>query len=177
MASVATSYIKTVAAVDSRTRDLLSFAFTARPQATSLYMRFMEGGSLLAGAWVLYIGNTTTFIAIGSTGTFYQGNYNNGISAAVTSTLAAAPSVGQGVELLLTLTSGGIITISQSIAGGAVTSGSASAARVLPTAWGAQTLWINSFSTANVGFNAFRNIEIMAGVQTMQAMRVRAGTD
>lgn len=177
MASNPSSYIPTGAAVDTRTRDLLSRTFTARPQAMSIYVRFVEGGTLVAGAWVVYIGNTTTLLAIGSNSSFYAGNYNNGITAAVSSTLAAAPSVGQGVELLLTLTSAGVITISQSINGGTVTSGAASAARVLPVAWGAQTIWVNSFSTANVGFNAFRNIEIMAGVHTMQEMRVRAGTD
>lgn len=141
MASNATSYIKTGAAVDSRTRDLLSRSFTARPQAMSIYVRFVEGGSLVASSYVLYIGSATVFIEISSNGSFYRTQYNNGISATVSSTLAAAPTQDQSVELLVTLTSGGVVTISQSIAGGAVSSGSASTARVLPTAWGATTLW------------------------------------
>lgn len=177
MALNPTSYIKTVAAVDTRTRDLLSFPFTARPQAMSVYVHFVEQGSLTSSAYIMLIGSSTAYIYLASTGTVYAGGYKNTISTEVNSTLGAAPSFGQRVELLLTLTSTGVITISQSIAGAAITSGAASPARVLPTAWGATTLWVNSFSTTGVGFNAFRNIEIMAGVQTMQAMRVRAGTD
>lgn len=177
MASNPTSYIKTGAAVDSRTRDLLSRSFVARPQAMSIYVRFVEGGSLVAGAYVLYIGSATVFLEISSSGSFYRAQYNNGISSTVASTLAAAPTHGQRVELLVTLTSAGVVTISQSINEGAVSTATSGAARVLPSAWGAATMWINSFSTTAVGFNAFRNIEIMAGVQTMQAMRVRAGTD
>lgn len=178
MAFAPSSYIPVgTAAVDTRAREQLSRAFSARPQALSIYMRFVEEGSLLASAYVLYIGNSTTFLEISSNGSFYRTQYNNGISSTVSSTLAAAPSVNQVVELLVTLTAAGVLTISQSIAGGAVTSGSASTARTLPPAWGAATLWINSFSTSGVGFNAFRNIEIQAGVHTMQEMRVRAGTD
>lgn len=177
MAFVNSSYIPTGAAVDTRAREQLSRSFTARPQALSIYVRLTEQGSLLSGGYILYIGNSTTFLEISSSGTFYRTQYNNGASSTVSSTLAAAPSVGQVVELLVTLSAAGSVTISQSIAGGAVTSGSASGNRVLPVQWGALTLWINSFSTSGVGYNAFRNIEIMAGVQTMQAMRVRAGTD
>lgn len=177
MANSASSYIPTGAAVDTRTRDQLSRALLARPQAMTIYVRFVEQGTLAAGAYVLYIGNSTVFLEISSSGSFYRTQYNNGITAAASSTLAAAPTHGQRVELLVTLTSGGVVTISQSINEGAVSTATSGAARVLPTVWGAQTIWINSFSTTGVGFNAFRNIEIMAGVQTMQAMRVRAGTD
>jgi len=176
MAFSASSYILTGAAVDTRTRDQLSFNLLAHPQAMSLYVRFVEMGTItIASAYVLYIGNASVFLEIDSTGTFYRAQYNNGISAAVNSTLAAAPTVGQRVELLLTLTAGGIITLSQSINEGAISTAASGAARVLPSVWGATTLWVNSFSTAGVGFNAFRNIEIMGGVQTMQVMRVRAG--
>ena len=178
MATAMTSYIKTGAAVDLRTRDLISFAYLPRPQAQTWYVRFVEQGSVLvASTYVLYLGSSTVFLEISSSGSFYRAQYNNGISATVTSTLAAAPTVGQGVELLVTLTSTGVLQLSQAINGGAVSSATAAAARVLPTAWGASTLWLNSFSTAGVGINAFRHIRNVAGVKTMQEMRVWAGTD
>lgn len=179
MALVQSAVIVTGAAVVTRNRDQLSFPFTARPQAMSIYVRFVETGTLLKGTnqKLLFLGNATVFYQVISNGTFYLASYGNGISSSVTSTAGSTPSVGQRVELLATLSAAGAVTIHQSINEGAVTTASTSAARTLPVTWGAQTLWVNSLSTSNVGMNAFRNIEIAAGVRTMQQMRVLAGTD
>lgn len=179
MALVHSAVIVTTTAVVTRNRDQLSFPFTARPQAMSIYIRFVEAGTLNKGTnqKVLFLGNASVFFQVISNGSFYLAQYTNGISSSVASTLAAAPSVGQRVELLATLSATGTVTIHQSLNGGAISTATTSAARTLPVAWGAQTLWINSLSTANVGMGAYTHVEIAQGVRTMQQMRVVAGTD
>lgn len=179
MALVHSSVIVTTTVVDTRTRDQLSVVLAARPQAMTFYFRFVELGSINKGTnqKIMFLGSSTTFLQIISDGTNYRAQINNGFSATVSSTLAVAPVVGDRVELLLTLTAAGVIQLSQSINEGAVSTAAAGSARYLPTAWGNTTLWINSFATSNVGLNAFRNIEIVAGVKTLQEMRIRAGTD
>lgn len=182
MASAPTSYMPTVAAVDTRTKDQLSFAFTARPQAMTFYVRFVEGGTvtMAANTKVIHVGAsgaTNPFLAIETSGSFYRVRRTNGLGTAVTSTLAAAPSVGQLVELRAVLNADGSVQIGQSIAGAAETTGAASSALALDQAWSGQLLWVNSVGTASVGIIAVRNIETMAGARTLQEMRVRAGVE
>lgn len=184
MPTIVSSYVQTLAgSVDARTVDALTFPFTARPQAMSIYVKFQERGSVLlaSGTRIVHIGTTTATgarLGIFANGSgFYAATYNNGISSSVASTLSTAGAVGQIVELLLTLTAGGIVQLSQSIQGATVTSATASSARVLPTAWAATSLDINALGSSLVGAVALLNLVIVRGVQDMATMRRLAGTD
>lgn len=180
MALFHSSVIVTGAATDSRTRDQLSFAVTFRPQALTAYLRFREQGTInIANARLIHLGNnsgTLTRIQIQSTGTFYTFVHANE-SGSRQVTLAAAPVYGDMVEIRAVVNSNGSILLGQSINGAAETVTTTSGTLVFGPVWATAALWVNSISTAGVGFNAFRNIEIVAGVRTMQQMRVVAGTD
>lgn len=175
------SVIVTAAATDTRTRDQLAFSFTARPQAMTTYIRFVEQGTVQkSGSVLLQIGSNGTTnprIVIDCTGSFYRCFHLNSVGASVSATLAVNPTFGQTIEIRLVLNANGSVMLGQSIAGGAETTTATSSALVLPTLWASQHLMVNSAGTAGVGFNAFRNIEIAQGVRTMQQMRVVAGTD
>lgn len=175
----ASSYIKTVAAAVTRARDQLSYSYTAKPQVMTVYVRFMESGNGLTTDYLLHIGDSTTFFRIaGATGGFYVATISNGISSVLPMIFAGiVPSLGQSVELCTTINPDGSLTGRGSINGGTeVTTGPTVGTRILPVAWGAQTLWVNSLSTTNVGFLAVRNIEIRRGVLDMSQMRTYAGT-
>lgn len=183
MALAPSSYIKTTTAVDTRTRDQLSFPFTARPQAMTVYVRFVEMGAILLTTIPRIIGQGindsngagTWLIFVESTGFYAMQHWRNGI---VGSVLTAAPSVGQKVELRGVLNGNGSVQLHQSINGGAETSATASAAKALATVWSDTNLYIGSGPQGSTPAPAaFRNVHIVAGVKTMQEMRIRAGTD
>lgn len=179
MATLVTSYNPTTAGVvDTRTGDTLSFPFTARPQAMTVYVRFEERGSvLIAGARIIQIGDTSDnsprFIILQAT-TGYRVHYQTA-SVTRTSTLAAAPVIGNIVELLATLSGAGVAQISHSINGATVVSATAAAAALLPPAWSGQTLSINSAGATVPGVIALLNLRVVRGVQDMATMRRIAG--
>lgn len=179
MAFAHSSYIKTIGATDIRARDVLSYPFPARPQAMSIYLRFVESGSILvAGSRLIAIDIASSAVPrlFIWAQTQYQIRHDNEFGN-VTATLAAAPVMGNSVELCGQLNANGSVNLIQSINGAATTETGASAALTLAQAWSASLLWINSVGTNGVGVNAFRNIEIQGGIHTMQDMRSKAGTD
>lgn len=182
MAQCHSSVIVTGAATDTRARDQLSFPITFRPQAMTVYVRFVELGtaSMLSSAnnRLLQIGAATDprFAILGISGGAYQAFLDNGPTQSVV-TASGSPSYGSRVELCVTISSAGLVTIIQSINGAATTTATAASAAALPSAWSSATIWFNSISTATVGYAAYRNVEIVQGVRTMQQMRVLAGTD
>jgi len=184
MALFHSSVIVTTAAVDTRTRDQVVFSYTPRPQAMSIYLQFVETGAVLLTSFprILVIGTlstTTAYIAmlVHSSGVYYL-SYRNGITTTERSSfLGAGAVVGSSVELMGTLTSGGVIQMYQSINGGTATSGSAGTASILPVAWAAQTGALASGGASNSAFGAYRNVCVEAGGLTREQKRVRAGTD
>ena len=180
MALTVSSFIPTDASVRTRAADQLSFTFNAIPQAMSLYVRFIEHGSVkIASSRVLQIGdasNARLLILTDSSPGVYRVQYQNGTgAAAVQSAMAVGPSLRDQVELLATLTAAGIVQLHQSINRATMTSGIASTALVLPLTWGASTIWANSVSTTGVGFIVLLNWLVMRGVQDFATMRRIAG--
>lgn len=180
MALFHSSVIVTAAATGTRVRDQLSFTFNARPQPMTIYIRFVELGTMVAIAnlRILQIGASAgtdprLFISGDSSG-FYRIVHDNGPTI-VTSTLATAPTFGQRVELRATLSATGSVQINQSINEGAETSATASGAATLAAAWSAATLWVNSLSTSVTGFMALRNLRIERGAVSLQRMRELEG--
>jgi len=180
MAFAPSSYIPTGAAVDTRARDQLSFPFLARPQAMTVYMRFVEMGSVLVSsvARVFDISNgTAARFLVQSTGSVYA-LFHITAAGQVTVSLGAGPTYGQLVELRAVLNANGSILLGQSINGAAETVTATSAALTLAQTWSAQNIFFNASSGGTfTGFIALRNVEIKAGVFTMQQMRQIAGTD
>lgn len=181
MASYPSSYIKTVAAADTRTTDSLSLVFTSRPQAMTVYARFVDTGfSLLADSRVWSIGPSNftgpcTLLG-GLSGNYRMFHANQTAAAGGVSSSVAVGSVGDAVELLGQLYSDGSVQIHRSYNGGAITSGTRSAAQVLATAWGAQQLDIaKGTGIAASSFLALRDLKIIRGVFDFAAMRRVAG--
>jgi hypothetical protein len=184
MALTHSSVIVTTAAVDTRTKDLLSFAFNPRPQSMTIYVRFVELGTALVGgggtAAILLIGNAVAGqrLYVETSPNVYRVRHAT-TSGSVSSSLAAAPVYNQLTELRAVLNSDGSVLIGQSLAGAAETLSTTSGALKFETNWNANTIWINSAQggAGTNGFIALRNIEIQMGVHTLQEMRVRAGAD
>lgn len=174
------SYIKTTGAAASRAAESLAFTFTARPQALSLYIRFVEHGTILTVDGVVSIGGTTggRLIIESNASSLYQASYvNNLTGGSATSALGARPSISDVVELLATLTATGIVQIQQSVNGAAVTSGASSSAIGLGTAWNAQQLFVGSLSgtPGDTGLLAATHLLVLRGVATMAQCQRLAG--
>lgn len=183
MAFAHSSVIVTGAAVDTRTRDVLSFTVPARPQPSSFYCRFVEMGTILVNDKRLWaIENAASAdprLIVYVVGGTYRAHITNSFGGAAECVMATGPSVGDRVEFLLTLSVSGVtvtMQTSQSINGGAITT-STTGSITIAQAWATTALSLNSNGTSGVGWNAFRNFEIAQGVRTMQQMRVLAGTD
>lgn len=152
-ASVASSYISTGASAVTRFADSFYWDYTPAPQGMMAYVRFIESGTVSAAGRIIHIGNAggsgaqyMIYVAAG----YYTAYHHNGTSV-VTSTLAAAPSIGATVELIALMDTDGTVQIIQSINGGAVTYGARSAALAPPSAWGDTRLWANSQGTSGLG--------------------------
>lgn len=174
MASFPSSPIVTLAATDTRTADVLRFTFTARPQAMSIYARFVELGTILMttspGLWAISdTSSNNPRLLVFPTGGLYRLHHQTTFGT-VTSTLAAAPAYGDTCELLATITAAGVVQLSQSVNGGAVSSATASSALVLAQAWSGQVLQVGA-----ANFTGWRNLRIDRGVFDMPTMRRKAG--
>jgi hypothetical protein len=179
-ALVSSSYVKNAAAAGgTRLADVLSWSFLARPQPLTLYVSFVELGTLVhANGRVVVIASAalgTPYLYLYSTGSFYRLEYHNG-SASAQATLGAAPAFGDRVELRAVLNADGSIVIGQSINEGTETTASAAAPAsgpALPTAWSAQTLWLNGEASANAGLALYRALKVAAGVRSLDDCRRR----
>lgn len=185
MSTLVTSYNPTLAgSVDARAADSLTFPFTARPQAMTIYVKFQERGILraAAGMWLMFLGNTGAtagYIGLRTlAGGVYLIQYNNGATSVI-STLAAGPAIGQIDELCGTIAATGSVQLSQSIQGAAITTAAASNALVLVPAWGGGTarLCLTGLAAGNSdGAWALLSLVIVRGVHDMTAMRRYAAT-
>lgn len=130
--------------IDSTINPDLSYPYRGFVESQTIYLRFYEfGGAAIANGILCYIGNagaTSNRLYIESTGTYYQVRLVNAGAQTATSTLAAAPSSGQLVELRVVLTVSATpnttVQIHQSINGAAETSGSVSSAIAWTKFWG-----------------------------------------
>jgi hypothetical protein len=159
----------------ARAADTLYWTFNAKPAAMSVYTKFVEQGSVgVANSRILQIGLTGAATdpraLISAAGGFYVGEHDNGTTDS-TATLAAAPTYGQEVELLLTLSAAGLPTIYQGINGASPTSAAGSAA-AFASAWAGTRLYLGCDPAgANQGTPAFRTVKVARGVKTMAEMR------
>lgn len=174
-ATFPSSYIPTTTVSVTRAADALSFAFLPVPQVATLYVKGVEMGTLINGTngRLIALGdpgvNTAFYVLPSAASGNYRSTHKAGGST-VTSTAAAAPTLGQGVEVRAILYGDGSTAIGQSIASAAEAVAATSAANTLAAAWNPQTLYVNGESGAP-GFFAFQSIRIAAGTQSLSTMR------
>lgn len=177
-APFASSYIPTTASAVTRSADSFSLPFTAAPQEMTLYARFVEQGTIsISSARLVQVGDAADADArllISQAGGFYEMSHDSG-STSVSSTLAAAPAIGDLVELRAVLFADGAVQLHQSINGAAETSAAKSAANALAVAWSDDLIWLNSVGSAFVGFNAFTHLSALPGVKTQAECRSASG--
>ena len=171
------AYIPTTSASVARAVDQLSFPFVARPQAMTVYARFVERGSVIntpVQGRLFEIGASSPtqplLRVLVSTG--YRAQHVNLAGTSVTTTaLGSTPAFGQLVELAVQLSGVGAVTLLQSINGGAVSDSGATSAATLAQTWSDDVLWLNSVGTTTPGLNAFLSVAIVRGIHDMVAMR------
>lgn len=174
--SAATSLMLSSAAALTRNDDTLFFEFTTPPQEMTVYVKFVEQGTVLLAASerVFHIGAATNSVDPRLTcivsGGFYAIFHDNGITIP-SATLAIAPSVGDTVELRIVLNSDGSVTIGQSINGGAETTASDATKAMLGSAWADTRFYLNSGGTTQQGVNSFIAVKVDSGVKTLTDMR------
>jgi hypothetical protein len=171
-AAVPSSLIPTTSAAVTRSADALSFPFNVPPRAMTVYVKIVERGTaLLTGSnGVLGVGATVApaFMLLVDGSGHYRWEHRNGSD--LSSTAAAAPSLGQTVELRGILNADGSAQLGQSINSAAEVVASATAANALGSAWNNMTLVLNDWASEK-GFGAFVAVRFAAGVQTMAYMR------
>lgn len=176
-AAFLSSYMKTVAADVSRTAEQCDWPLYVPPGALSLYLYLIERGTVITGSPRLVVlsdaSETAAYIRIRTASGNYQADHNNATST-VSSTLAAAPTIGQRNELRLVLGSDGKIQLHQSIAGAAEVSAAQSAANTLAARWSGGTaarLYLNSAGSANLGFTAIHAAILARGAPSLADFR------
>lgn len=173
------SHIPTASGTDTRAADTLYMPFTARPQAMTAYCRFVDQGAWdianQAVLWVNGASSNAAFLDVNGGGAGYRVTHHNG-TVAVSSNLAAAPSFGDVVELVVELRTDGSVRLHQSINGASITSAPATAANALSHQWGGQRIYFNSTGdTSNFSAVKHRDILVVRGIQSFAAMRRLAG--
>lgn len=184
MALSASSYIKTTAAAVARVRDQLSFPFTAKPQAMTIYVRFLVQypGIAATDRALVQVGNNATtnprwYLAVSGTGSAgaLQSVYHNGITSVTNTIQPLTLTPGVIWEVRGTLTETGILNQHYSIAGAAEVSGSQNSALALPTAWASQHVMINSAGTAGVNWQAYTHVLVARGIVGRETCRQMVG--
>lgn len=177
----ASSYIPTTSATATRAADSLSLPFDAVPQAQTVYVRFVEGGTArVDNARLLQIGaasNAGPRLAVYYNGGGYRALHTDAAGTNVISGVAPRPALGDTVEIRGLLYADGSVQMGQSINGSAETMTVQSAALALSPAWSDKLLWLGGVSGANTGFNAFTHVRVERGVKTLTEMRTRAGVN
>lgn len=154
-------------------QDTFYVSFPHAPQAMTAYVKFIELGTVTGGYQILWIGGTdlsVPYFSIGSDSTKYYGRHGNGVST-LSSSLSAAPEMGDVVELRVVLAADGSVQAHQSINGAAETSATATAALPFASAWAGSRLYINSTPLGSEGRAIFLDVKIVSGSQSLAAMR------
>ena len=163
----------TLDASETRNADTLYAPFTARPQAMSVYVKFIQGAPIELTGTLVYIGatgSTDPRLLIQSNGSVYVGTHDPGTASS--STLGSNPAWGDTVELLLTLAADGTPILYQSINGATATTGTGQTAQALGYAWSDTRLYIGAEGdTGNMGMSPILSVKVARGVQTMAYMR------
>ena len=173
MAKAPTSYIATAGAARTRTTDSLTFPLATRPQAMTIYLRFIEAVGVSATGSGILIGTGPDYLQV-----YRSSGYLVTHDGSVSSTLSTLPSVGDLVELCVQLLATGSVQIHQSINGGTVTSATASASHAMSPSWSLAKVTLGPGASGSAQIEdttIIRDVFIVRGVHSLAAMRVRMG--
>jgi hypothetical protein len=157
-------------ASDAISADTWYAPYTQVPQAHSGYVRFIEGTqpTFDANYRILEIADDADSApALKLYRTSGVDSYTlNWVTSAgsVTSVLDLNPAWGDDIELFWTQTSAGVVTLHGRKNSGSISSGSASSALALTTAFSAQRLYLSHPSTPSVAL--YRAVKLIRGVQS-----------
>jgi len=162
-------YIPTTTVTVARNADVPIAPFLARPQAMTLYVRFIEQGGILSGGAQLWIGSSSAnSLYLFASGGFYRIEHR----ATVTSAAASAPTYGQVVELVGTLSATGVVQLTQSINGAVPVVSAASGISTVADAWSSAQIGLGiSPGLSLPSATAILNACVVRGVQDMATMR------
>ena len=166
--------IVTAGAGIARSVEKISWPFTLTPQAMTVYLRFVERGTLfVTDARLLQIGESDDSdprLYISSNGTKYVATSDQG-AAAVTSDHATVPAVNDVFEIRVELFADGAVRMHVSLNGADEVSGTKSAANALAAAWSDTVLWLNGVGDTNEGLVGVQAVKVQRGLQTLAYMR------
>jgi hypothetical protein len=170
------SLIPTTTATLARAADTLSFGFSVRPQAMTVYVRSVTLSTDFSGnPYWLDIGSTATtdhfYLLPGAAGSAFAQFFND-LGAGGTSFASVSPTQGYGdaIEVAGIMTAAGAAQVRAAKNGGTVLDSGVGTAVALPTAWSAATLRLNAADSGN-GLSAFHSVRVAAGVQSLAFMR------
>jgi hypothetical protein len=162
-------------AATTRSADALYFDWPFAPQEMTVYCKFTERGTAqVNGLVVLEVGaaaggDPRLFVETASAK--YRLSHDIGATH-VNVSAAAAPSIGDTVELRGVLTATGAVFMGQSINAAAEVVTATSGVAALQGSWAAPRLYIGAEGAGNTGFNAFHSIKVSRGTKTMAEMRL-----
>lgn len=167
-----TSYRKTTTVAVSRSADNLVFPFTFVPQEMTIYLKFVERGTILVPSGkLLQIGaaaDTAARLLVYRNTRYTMLHETDGGPS--TSEAVATPAYGDTVELRCRLRAEGI-SLSQTINEGAEADAAGGATNALDSAWSDTKLWLGSLNASNGGAVALQLVKIAAGSKTLAEMR------
>lgn len=170
----ATSLMLSSAAAATRSADTLFFNFTAPPQEMTVYVKFVERGSLgINNARLVAFGSAAAGdprFFISEVGDKWSVGHDIGATVSA-ATLATAASVGDAVEIRAVLNADGSVLIGQSLNSGTEETATDATTQTLQSAWADTRLYINSAGTVVRGVNAFAAIKVARGTKTLAEMR------
>lgn len=178
-ALVPSSYNATTTASVTRAVDVASTTFSAPPQETTFYVKFIERGtSLISGARLIQLsesgGAANSFRIDRAASDRYAARLADAAEATTSSSTATVtPAYGNLVELRVTVSATGVVQLHQTINAGSEVSATAGGVGGLPAQWGTGTakLWLGSRNGASAGAAAFLAVKSARGTKTLAEMR------
>lgn len=154
----------------------LYWDFLDIPKALSVYVDLVELGAAAGSDTLVAIGAGTAAqnprVRIYGNATTYIAEHVTGGGTVTTGAPAGSPTTNQRAELLVTLTSAGVVTLSIKPQGGAITTGTASGSLALGAAYGQARVTLGRHNgTTDAGAVGLRQLKIAAGVQTFAVMQ------
>lgn len=150
------------------TNDRLPFATAVRPMAMHGLLELIETGArTTANATLFALRNdaaTGAGLWLDTSGTYYRVSWTDGTTTRTATLTVGQPVSGDRVRFVWELSATGVLTLRQSINGGAETTASA-AALALPAAWATGAAWrLNARgSSANPAQGWYRRARVRAG--------------
>ena len=168
------SVIVTTTVAVTRSADALPYVYNAAPQAGTWYTKLVEGVPITSSAneRVWAVGNGAgARLEVYRTATGYTALLHNGTSS-VTSAVAITPTIGNTVELRLSVSITGVLTLYCSVNGAAEVAGVASGALTLPSAYAALVLTLNADGAlGNLGYGAYQALRQSSAIQSLAQMQ------